>query len=262
MNQEHTNEKKTIREDAGKRQVAQVREAVAVFTAAKDMEAAIDELLSSGFARAELSIMAASDTVRKKLGHSFSSTRELEDDADVPTTAYVARESVGDAEGAIIGGLMYVGAFLSFGPVVASGGAIGAAILAGVLGGGGGAALGTVFAAIIGKKHADHLQDQLGAGGILLWVRTRDTEHEERARAILTRHSGLDVHLHGVPDRKAELQSHYEGPVMLSTGAMTVTTFHDMQILKADDGHCFAVDRVFATEADAKRFIVEMEREV
>lgn len=238
------------------------REAVAVFARPEDMEAAIDELLSSGFARAELSLLASSETVREKLGHSFSSTRELEDDTDVPTTAYVARESVGDAEGAVIGGLMYVGAFLGFGPVVASGGAIGAAILAAVLGGGAGGALGSIFASIIGKKHADHLQEQMAAGGILLWVRTRDTDHEERARKILSRHSGQDVHLHGIPDRKAELQAHYDGPVKLNAGSTKTTNFHDVQILEADDGHCFAVDRVFATEADAKRFILEMEREV
>ncbi len=176
--------------------VAQVREAVAVFIKAEDMEAAIDELLSSGFARAELSLLAASDTVRSKLGHTFSSTRELEDDTHVPTTAYISREAVGDAEGAVIGGLMYVGAFLAFGPVVASGGAMGAAILAAVLGGGVGTAFGSILAVLIGKRHADYLQDQLENGGILLWVRTVDKDNEDLAVKILKGHSGLDVHRH------------------------------------------------------------------
>jgi len=239
-----------------------IREAVAAFTSAQDMEAAIDELLSSGFARAEISLLAASDTVREKLGHAFSSTRELEDDADVPTTAYVARESIGDAEGAVIGGLMYVGAFLAFGPVVASGGAIGAAIIAAMLGGSGGAAVGSILAALIGKNYSDYLEVQLESGGILLWVRTRDDEHEERAKDILSRHSGQGVHVHGIPDHRAELQSHYEKPLKLSSGVLKVSNYHDVQILMADDGHCFAMGRVFATEADAKRFILDAERDM
>jgi len=238
-----------------------IREAVAAFTSAGDMESAIDELLSSGFARAEISLLAASETVRQKLGHTFASTRELEDDPDVPTTAYIARESVGDAEGAVIGGLMYVGAFLAMGPIVGSGGTIGVAILAAALGGGGGAAIGSIFATLIGKKHAGGLEEQLENGGILLWVRTRDADHEERAREILARHSGQDVHVHGVPDHKTELQSHYEKSQRLSSGSMKISTYHDVQILKADDGHCFATGRVFASEADAKRFIREVERE-
>lgn len=239
-----------------------VREAVAIFTSAEDMESAIDELLLSGFSRPELSLLATSDTVRQKLGHAFISTRELEDDADVPTTAYVAKESIGDAEGAAIGGLMYVGAFLAFAPIVASGGTIGAAILAAVLGGGGGAAIGTIFATLIGKDYADSFEAQLERGGILLWVRTRDSKHEKHAQEILARHSGQDVHIHGVPDHKAELQSHYEKPLKLNSGPMTASIYHDLQILKADDGHCFTVGRVFATEADAKRFVREIEREV
>lgn len=182
-----------------------VREAVAVFTNPADLEAAIDELLVCGFSRAELSLLASSKTVRASLSHSYESTRDLEDDPEVPVAAYVPRESVGEAEGAMIGALMYIGAFLGLGPVVASGGTIGAAILAAVLGGGGGTAVGSVLARWIGENHADYLENQLTHGGILLWVRTRDTEHEERARRILADHSGEDVHIHGIPDLQGEL---------------------------------------------------------
>jgi hypothetical protein len=240
----------------------QVREAVAAFTKAEDLEAAIDELLVSGFSRAELSLLASTDTVRKALAHSFLSTRDLEDDAEVPVTAYVARESVGDAEGAVIGGLMYVGAFLGLGPIVASGGTVGAAILAAVLGGGGGTALGSVLARFINTSHAEHLEQQLERGGILLWVRTRDTEHEERARKILAGHSGMDVHVHGVPNHRGELALRYSSPPGEKGVPMETSVYQGTEILKAEDGHCFAMGRVFATEADAKRYIVEAQSEV
>lgn len=240
----------------------QVREAVAAFSKSEDLEGAIEELLSSGFARAEISLLAGTEAVEQKLGHSFTSTRDLEDDPTVPVTAYVAKESIVEGEGAVIGGLMYLGAFIGFAPVVASGGAIGAAILAAVLGGGGGAAIGSIFAGLLGKKHADYLNDQLEHGGLLLWVRTRDAEHEKRAVEILSRHSGQDVHVHGVSDHADDLQAHYKSDQLAKSTDLVTLNYHETEILVASDGHCFADGRVFATQADAKRFITEIEREV
>ena len=46
----------------------QVREAVAAFSKSEDLEAAIEELLSSGFARAEISLLAGTEAVEQKLG--------------------------------------------------------------------------------------------------------------------------------------------------------------------------------------------------
>ena len=45
-----------------------LREAVGVFTSENDLQAAIDELLSSGFHRAELSLLASEEAVNEKLG--------------------------------------------------------------------------------------------------------------------------------------------------------------------------------------------------
>ena len=38
-------------------------------------------------------------------------------------------------------------------------------------------------------------------GGLLLWVRTRDADCEQRALEILRHHSARDVHLHQIPER-------------------------------------------------------------
>jgi hypothetical protein len=61
-----------------------VREAVAVFKTAPDLEAAIDDLLESGFDRAHLSLLAPAETVDIQLGHHFIKVRELEDDPAAP----------------------------------------------------------------------------------------------------------------------------------------------------------------------------------
>jgi hypothetical protein len=176
-----------------------IREAVGVFSDAKTLEETVDELESSGFDRAMIGILAGEDAVVEKLGHRYEKVTELEDDAAVPRTAFVSTEAIGDAEGGLAGGLLYVGAVAAAGAVVATGGTLAAAIAAAVAGGAGGGAIGSVLAALVAQHHADYLREQIDHGGLLLWVRTLDPAHEEKAKAILSKHSGRDVHLHDLP---------------------------------------------------------------
>ena len=60
----------------------QTREAVGVFGDADTMQQAINDLLSSGFDHADLSLLASEDTVEEKLGHKYKKVAEIEDDAD------------------------------------------------------------------------------------------------------------------------------------------------------------------------------------
>jgi hypothetical protein len=174
-----------------------IREAVGVFQTADTFQEAIDELLQSGFDRAELGLVASEQAVEAKLGHRYKKVGEVEDNDSVPRAAYVSLESIGDAEGALIGGLTYVGA--GVGAIVASAGALATAITGGALGGSAGAVIGSVLAKLVGDHHAHYLQEQLDRGGLLLWVRTWDEEDEKRAVTILKKHSGRDVHVHAVP---------------------------------------------------------------
>jgi hypothetical protein len=174
-------------------------EAVGVFEDSTRLQEAIDELLSAGFDRAELSLLAGEDAVAEKLGHRYKKVQEIEDDTSLPRQAYVSPESIGDAQGGLIGGLMYVGAGAAAGAVVASGGAFAAAIAAASLAGGAGGLIGGILARWLGAHQAHHVQEQLDHGGLLLWVRTRDKAHERRAVEILKRHSGRDVHVHALP---------------------------------------------------------------
>lgn len=175
-----------------------IREAVGVFHAAADMEAAIEELEENGFDRAEISLLAGEEAVRLKLGHRYYDAKSIEDDPNVPRAAFVSTESIGDAEGALLGGLFYVGAIAAAGAVVASGGSLGAALLATAAGGGSAGLIGGLLARYVGKHHADHLQGQLERGGLVVWVRTRDEAHEHRAVDILKRNNADDVHLHSI----------------------------------------------------------------
>ena len=57
-----------------------IREAVGVFASENDLQAAIDELLSSGFHRAELSLLAGEEAANERLGSGFADARAVEDD--------------------------------------------------------------------------------------------------------------------------------------------------------------------------------------
>jgi hypothetical protein len=175
---------------------AGAREAVGVFQDTASLQSAIDDLLSSGFHRAELSLLASWDAVEKKLGHRYRKVQELEDIPDAPSIAYVSTEAIGDAQGALVAALVYVGAVSAVGAIVASGGTVAAAIAAAAAAGTTGGTIGAVFARFIDGSRADRFAEHLDRGGLLLWVRTRDRAHEERAVDILERRGAEDVHVH------------------------------------------------------------------
>src|SRR3546814_3264293 len=59
--------------------------------------------------------------VEQKLGHLYERVHQLEDAEDAPRKEYVSTAARGDAQGGLIGGLVYVGALAAAGAVFASG---------------------------------------------------------------------------------------------------------------------------------------------
>lgn len=173
-----------------------VREAVAVFDDVSSLEGAVDDLHAAGFAQADISLLAAQDAVARKLGHMYTRVEELEDDPRAPRTAFVSEKNLGERESRLVGSLTVLPTVIAAGTVVASAGAVAAAIVGTALAG---AALGTVLTHWMDQRHADRLQEQLDRGGILLWVRAKDDAAERQAMAILTRYSAHDVHIHELP---------------------------------------------------------------
>ena len=126
-------------------------EAVAIFHDAQSRHATVDELLTSGFDHAELSVLACEQTIREKLGHNYKSTADFEDDRDAPRVEYVPDESIGSTQGGIIAAVGYLAAVFGLLAVVASGGTLLGAIAVVAIAGGAGAALGATRA----KKDAE-----------------------------------------------------------------------------------------------------------
>ncbi len=175
-------------------------EAVAVFHDVQSFQAAIDDLLLAGFDHADINVLAHEHTVKSKVGREYRSTAEFEDDPEAPRIGYVPEETIGDAEGAVIGAGIYLPAVFGSLAVVASGGTMLGAFGAALLAGGAGGLIGTALARLLGHEHTKHLEQHLNRGGLLLWVRTHDSQREQTALDVLSRHSAEDVHLHKIPE--------------------------------------------------------------
>ena len=78
-------------------------EAVAVFHDVSSFQAAIDDLLLAGFDHGDINVLAHKDTIDSKLGREYWSTAEFEDNPEAPRIGFVPVETIGDAEGAVIG---------------------------------------------------------------------------------------------------------------------------------------------------------------
>jgi len=177
-----------------------LREAVGVFHDERTLRSAADELLIGGFDRSHLSLLASDHAVEQKLGHAYERVVELEDDMEVPKLAYAGSDSRTEAQGLVASGLAYVGAIGTVGAIVASGGTLAAALIGAAIAGGTGGLIGVVLSRFIEQHHAHEIQKHLDHGGLLLWVRTIDEEHEKRACEILRRAGAEDVHVHDLPD--------------------------------------------------------------
>lgn len=180
-----------------------VREAVGVFFEAGSMEEAIKDLRDNGFGHEEINLLASQYAVRQSLGHLYEEINADAGDPEGPRTAFVAKESVGDTVHAILGAVSFTGATVAAGAVVATAGALGTALMAAAAGAAAVGGIGALLAAIIGQSEAEHLEEEVDRGHLLLVVRTDDPERESRALEILSKHSSFEPHIIDVANHGA-----------------------------------------------------------
>lgn len=167
-----------------------IREVVAVFDDAEDLERAVFELETHGFDRAAFSLLATEHAVKEKLGREYQRVEEMEDRPDAPRETFFSRVSRIEAEAGI------VVALASFGGLAAAGIAASAITIPVLIAAGTGAAIGAVFSSSLHRHHAQRLEEQLSRGGLLLWISVRGPEQEQKALEILRAHPAHDVHVH------------------------------------------------------------------
>jgi len=177
--------------------VIDLPEAVGVFDSFETLQAAYYDLHIAGFSRYDMSVLGDEAALREKLGKSYWRSEDLEDDPRAPRAAFVSEEAIGELEGAIVGGFLFLGSYIAMAAMLTPASTLAASIAAVAIGGSPAAAIGALLARRVGKHHKDYYADQIRHGGILLWIRVADKDREALAVSIMKGHSGRDVHVHG-----------------------------------------------------------------
>lgn len=170
------------------------REVVGLFADQGPFEDAIKALLGSGFAHADLSVLASHDSL------------------EAATTSQPRWQ---DRLTALVGELRYEGPLVASGAILLAGGAT-AAWLAGVIAAAvGGLALKELVGEATATPHTDDFARSLAAGSLILWVRADAPEREAAARRILAAHGASNIHSvppAGEPASTADLEGPGEPP--------------------------------------------------
>jgi hypothetical protein len=176
--------------------VIDIPEVVGVFDTFEDLQQAFYDLRTIGIHHSDISLLADEKALQEKLGKAYWRSSELEDDPRAPRAHFVSEEAIGELEGAIAGGFFFVGSYIAMAAMLTPASTLAASIAAIAIGGSPAAVIGTLLARRVGKHHKDYYAHQIEHGGILLWVRIHDKEHEKMAVKIMQGHSGHDVHVH------------------------------------------------------------------
>jgi len=181
---------------------ARVREVAGVCRSPDALDAAVAGLLLSGFDRTDVDLMGEPEVLRRRLGIDHVPVEKL---ADLPAAAakpYLGSADLAATLSTLAGILIFVGAAGAALLVVASGGSWWRSVAAGVGGVAAGAALVAIVANRLKRAQEKELEQQLAAGGIVLWVRARSSEREKRAQQILRAHGAEAIRVHEIEVEK------------------------------------------------------------
>jgi hypothetical protein len=176
-----------------------IREAVGVFMGADDLKRAGDALLSAGFDRAALGLLASEEAVESSLGDLYARANAFAGQPQATHQGLVRHEAVGSTVHAWLGGLSVAGT-TAFGAVaVASSAVLGGALVAAAAGAATLGAIGALMRAIVHESDAEHLQKEVDHGRLLLFARTNTAAEEQRATGILLKNNALEAKVYDVP---------------------------------------------------------------
>ena len=175
-----------------------VREAVGVFRTGESLRLAIDRLLTAGFDRSDIDLLGDRAAVYRRIDAVTVPAEELADIPDIPRSSIVTRDDRNLILIAVFQTLFIVGAFAGGTMVVGAGGSVPTAfVVAAIVG----ILLGLVGVTVMRsrlKRFDERVEDNLAAGGIVVWVRVRNREEELHALDLLGKSGGDAVRVHEV----------------------------------------------------------------
>jgi hypothetical protein len=176
-----------------------VREVAGIFRSQEQADAAVAALLSSGFDRADVDIATREDA-RQRLGIDVP-PEELPEVPGVPRRPVIGREDVVLVSGTVVGIAAFAGAALGAGSVIADGGGAAAAIVTALSGAVLFAGIAAWILEMIRRRNTSEF-DLPAAAELILLVRARSPEREEKAQQMLREYGAEAVRVHEIEIEK------------------------------------------------------------
>lgn len=169
-------------------------EVVGLLRSSQDLEAALAMFTSSGWDRADMSLLARHNVLLPE--HLRTDTAELADNPAAKRASPVSHTDVRQGRALATGMIGVVGAFAVSAVIVVSGGSTPLAALGALIVGGIVIALVAGLGYRIGDVRRQFLREQADHKGIVLWVKVKKPGDEEKARNIFAHLGARNVHVH------------------------------------------------------------------
>jgi hypothetical protein len=180
-----------------------VREVVGTVTTREALDELVTALMWAGFDRSDIDLLASREAVMRKLHAIYADPIPVAQDPDAPRRELIRPDDEVTSSALIFGTLITIGTLGATLPIVASGGAAATAVVAALAGGIAGAGVAkTIKDQLISPKDAMELEDDLRSGGLVVLIRVRNREMEERAQDAMVRCGAQHVHVHEIELKK------------------------------------------------------------
>jgi hypothetical protein len=175
-------------------------EIVGVFHDRSELEKAMDALEGKGIDRAQMSLLGTEEAVQAKLGLPLREVEARKETAaaEAPRQEPIKRDESGNLTGMMAAIPTYAAAVLAAGITAASGGALGGVAVAALAGAAGGGAVGATAGRLFNESIDASYDEQLRAGGNMLFVTLKHPGEAGAAKRILAQHAAerVETHVH------------------------------------------------------------------
>jgi hypothetical protein len=185
-----------------------VREVTGVFPSREAVIAAVDDLLREGFERADIDVVAEGPQPTKGISPSSVPAVELTDIPEAPRQEFVAPEDTAafyalciaiiGCFGTITGALLGIASRGTTAFIVSATGTTAFVIYCAIVGAIMGCGLGIVIARLIGWRWVQTPNRLASSDCLVLWVRVRTPDHEQKALRILKLRGAGGVRVHEI----------------------------------------------------------------
>jgi hypothetical protein len=189
-------------DDPGMIERVKVREVTGVLPSRSTVISAVDNLLLAGFDRADIDVVAGGARLGNQIGPGPVPAVELADIPGAPRQEFVAPEDTAAVFALSVAVIGSFGAMLGALFAIASRGTTAPIVIATVVGATIGCGLGILVARLLGWRWIQAPNTPASTDGLVLWVRVRTPDREQKAVRILQSRGAEAVRVHEIENKK------------------------------------------------------------